>query len=101
MGPYCWIGRGSTVGHDSEIEECAFLGPGCNLASAAHIGRGANIGIGANILENSRIGEQCVVAGGALVRGDTKAFSLVAGVPAVFKKELEPKVFPEKPAGVS
>ncbi len=97
----CWLGRGATVGHDGAIGECVFLGPGANLVSAIQIGRGANVGIGANVLEFCSLGEQCVVAGGALVRKDVEALNLVAGVPAVVKKTLEPKAFPDKPAGVS
>jgi hypothetical protein len=35
----------------------------------------------------------------ALVLTDVAPFSLVAGVPATFKKTLEPKTFPELPTG--
>jgi acetyltransferase-like isoleucine patch superfamily enzyme len=101
IGRLNWLGRGATIGHDISIDECAFIAPGVNLASAVHVGRGANIGIGANVLEHVSLGEQCYVAGGAFVRGDVAPSTLVAGVPAVVKKTLEPKVFPELPVGAS
>ena len=101
VGRFSWLARGATIGHDTSIDECAFIAPGVNLASAVRVGRGANIGIGANVLEYVSLGEQCYVAGGALVLKDVAPFSLVAGVPASFKKTLEPKTFPEIPAGLS
>ena len=101
VGRLSWLARATTIGHDTSIDECAFIAPGVNLASAIRVGRGANVGIGANVLEYVSLGEQCYVAGGSLVRKDVAPFSLVAGVPASFKKTLEPKSFPEIPAGIS
>ncbi len=101
VGPLSWLARGSTIGHDTSIAECAFIAPGVNLASVVRVGRAANIGIGASVLEYLSLGEQCYVAGGALVLHDVEPLSLVAGVPATFRKMLEPKIFPDVPGGVS
>lgn len=101
VGPFTWVGRGSTIGHDGTVGDAVFFGPGAHVASGVQIGRGANIGIGSTILEFVSVGEGCVVAGGAVVRNEVEPFHLVAGVPAVVKKTVEPKVFPDKPAGIA
>jgi 2,3,4,5-tetrahydropyridine-2-carboxylate N-succinyltransferase/tetrahydrodipicolinate N-acetyltransferase len=53
------------------------------------IGRGATIGLGAAVIEERIIGEGAFVAAGAVVVNDVEAGSLVAGVPAVFKKRIQ------------
>ena len=40
VGRLNWLGRGVTIGHDTSIDECAFLAPGVNLASAVRSGAG-------------------------------------------------------------
>ena len=72
------VGRDVTVGHGAAFESCT-------------IGDESVIGMNAVILQNARVGAQCVVAAGAVVRqGDEiPDRSLVAGVPAVVKKTLE------------
>jgi len=46
------------------------------------VGRGSWLGHGSVILPGARIGRQCVVAAGSVVRGDVPDHSVVAGVPA-------------------
>ena len=46
------------------------------------IGRDCWIGAKAIILDGTRIGEGCVVAAGAVVRGCIPAYSVIGGVPA-------------------
>ena len=53
---------------------------------------GAYIGAGATILHNVRIGRCAVVAAGAVVREDVPAYTVVAGVPARFIRQLDPNV---------
>lgn len=53
-----------------------------------HVKEGAWIGAGSIILANSTIGERAIVAAGSVVRGDVDASTLVAGVPAIFKKNI-------------
>lgn len=61
---------------------------GRNVAQPIVVGDGAWIGAGATIMGGVTIGEGCVVAAGAVVIEDTKADSLYAGVPAVYKRGL-------------
>jgi carbonic anhydrase/acetyltransferase-like protein (isoleucine patch superfamily) len=51
------------------------------------------IGMGAILLNRSRVGRDCIVAPGSVVREDfvVPAGSLVAGVPAVVKRPLTPE----------
>lgn len=88
IGKQVFINRGVTIGHDTRVEEFARLFGGCNVGGHGVIGRGATIGLGAAIVEERIIGEGAFVAAGAVVVGDVEAGTLVAGVPAVFKKRI-------------
>ena len=52
------------------------------------IGRGVWIASNVTVMGPCRIGEHSVIAAGSAVRGDVRACSLYAGVPAVFIKEI-------------
>ena len=54
------------------------------------IGNDAWIGAGAMVLRGVSIGEGGIVAAGAVVTKDVPAFTIVAGNPAVFVRELSP-----------
>lgn len=86
------------------IEDDVMLGPRVNLTSENHpldpldrktvlpghilIKRNAWIGAGATILPGITIGENAVVAAGAVVNRDVPANTVVAGVPARVIKEI-------------
>ncbi|GAA3032830.1 hypothetical protein GCM10017559_70180 [Streptosporangium longisporum] len=104
IGRSCSIGRGShIVGHQSiDIGDDVFTGPYVYITDQNHvyddpeapigrqwprnnpvsIGPGSWLGTGAIILPGTRIGRQCVVAGGAVVRGEFPDHSVIAGIPA-------------------
>lgn len=67
-----------TVGHGAVLHDC-------------RLGRGSLIGMQATILHGAVIGEESLVAANSLVRekADVPARVLIAGVPAVVKKELD------------
>jgi sugar O-acyltransferase (sialic acid O-acetyltransferase NeuD family) len=88
IGEHVLINRGATIGHDTEIGDFGIVQPGANLAGHVRCGRGAIVGIGASVIEDVEIGEFARVAAGAAVIGDVPASTLVAGVPAVVKKQL-------------
>jgi carbonic anhydrase/acetyltransferase-like protein (isoleucine patch superfamily) len=71
----CDIGKNVTLGHLSMVH-----GP-------TTIGDKTLIGIHASVLQFSKIGAGVVVAGGAVIRGETEDYCLYAGVPAIKKKE--------------
>lgn len=71
------------------LEEEVSIGHGAILHGCT-IGGGTLVGMGAKILNNATIGEQCIVAAGAVVREgfEVPPRSLVAGVPATVKRRL-------------
>jgi carbonic anhydrase/acetyltransferase-like protein (isoleucine patch superfamily) len=75
--------------HPCEIGDDVSIGHGARLHGCRIIGR-AMIGTGAVLLDGSEVGEDSIVAAQALVRVGFKvpAGTLVAGVPAVVKREL-------------
>jgi len=74
------IGNRVVVGHRAIIH-------------GATVGDDSIIGMGAILLNRSRVGSNCIVAAGAVVREDFAVpdGSLVAGVPAVVKRPLTSK----------
>jgi len=89
------------------IEEGVMIGPRVQLECMNHarieengkaipsksgvirVGKKAWIGAGVIVLADSVIGEGAIVAAGSVVRGDVEPHTLVAGVPAKFKKRLK------------
>lgn len=113
IGGSCSIGRGShIVGHQSiNIGDHVFTGPYVYITDQNHvyddpdtpigrqwprnnpvsIGSGSWLGTGAIILPGTRLGRQCVVAGGAVVRGEFPDHSVIAGVPAKVVRSYDPE----------
>ena len=88
LGEHVFVGPKVHVGHDAIIEPYARLRSGCNVAGHTRIGYGATVGLGATVIEELEIGREAYVAAGAVVIQDVPARVLVAGVPAVIKKNL-------------
>jgi putative colanic acid biosynthesis acetyltransferase WcaF len=94
IGPYATLGAlgGITIGDYARISQGAFietatlsLGEGLpypHIAGPIAIQRGAWIGANAIVLGGVTVGEQAVVAAGAVVTKDVPSDSVVAGVPA-------------------
>lgn len=104
VGARCSIGRGShLVGHRSLVlGDDVITGPNCYLTDQNHvysdphtpighqwpaedpveIGNGCWLGAGCVILPGTRLGRNCVVGAGAVVRGVFRDHSVLAGVPA-------------------
>ena len=70
--------------HLGTIEHAAGEGYGKDI----QIGDGVWIGLGASIMPGVIIGNGSVVASCGCVKNDVESGTLVAGVPAVFKKKL-------------
>lgn len=87
LGRHVLVNRGATLGHDGVYEDFCTVGPGVTTGGMVHVMPGAFLGIGSVILPGVTIGRDAVVAGGAVVTRDVPDATMVAGVPAVIKKE--------------
>lgn len=92
IGKGCLINLNCTIGHDTVIGDFVELSPGVNISGNCHIGQFSNIGTNAIVLPKISIGSNVVVAAGAVVTKDVPDNCMVAGVPAVVKKQLAPIV---------
>jgi acetyltransferase-like isoleucine patch superfamily enzyme len=111
IGDRCLVNvRCGIVAHESiEIGDDVWFGQGVYITDANHgfedldvpigrqlgehqpvsVGKGSWLGHGAVILPGARIGRQCVVAAGSVVRGEVPDHSVVAGVPARVIRTLD------------
>lgn len=105
------INIGAVIGDGTMIDMGAILGGRATVGTNCHIGAGAvlagvveppsatpvivedDVLIGANavVLEGVRIGKGSVVAAGAVVTKDVAPYTVVAGTPAKFIKEIDDK----------
>jgi sugar O-acyltransferase (sialic acid O-acetyltransferase NeuD family) len=82
------VNKGVIIGHDTTICKCVTIQPGARIGGHCLIGPGSYIGIGATLIQDVTIGENSIVAAGAVVLGEVPPYTLFAGVPARFKKSL-------------
>lgn len=87
LGRHVFCNRGVRIGHHTRIGDFATLQPGANVAGLIEVGEAAYIGMGAIVTERLSIGGGATVAAGAVVRRDVAPHTMVAGNPAVVKKE--------------
>ena len=88
-----WIGEGSLIGHNVVF---ATLNHDMNpmkrqicIPKSIELGKNVWVGSNSTILPGVKIGDNAVVAAGAVVNKDVEANSIVGGVPAKFIKGVE------------
>jgi len=81
------------VGHDTVIGEFVEICPNVSISGNCEIGNYSFIGTNATILPKIKIGQNVIVAAGAVVTKDVPDNCMVAGIPAIIKKQLEPLTF--------
>ena len=98
---YCSKQGRITIGKNNDIAPNVLINTGTHEIGTAQkragldkghditIGNGCWIGMGALILSGASIGNGCIVAAGAVVKGTFPDNVMIAGVPAVIKKELK------------
>jgi len=88
------IGNGTIINthadieHDCTIGDYAQIAPGVKLGGYVTVKSLALLGIGCSIRPHITIGEGAIVAEGSSVIKDVDPYTMVAGVPAVYKKDL-------------
>lgn len=94
IGEHVHINLGCTVGHDARIGAYSTLSPGVHVSGNVSIGTGVFVGTGAVLINGSSdqplvIGDNAVIAAAACVTRDVPPRTMVAGVPALVRKELK------------
>ena len=89
IGEFCFVGQGAIFGHDTILESYAVIQSGAKLAGHVRVGKAATIGMGATILEDVSIGDYSIVEPGAVVLRDVPPFTIVSGIPAIFKQAID------------
>ncbi|MCJ1807027.1 hexapeptide transferase [Flavobacterium covae] len=87
------INLNCTIGHDCVIQEYVEICPGVNISGNCNIGSYTFIGTNSTILPKITIGKNVIVAAGSVVTKDIPDNCMVAGIPAVIKKEILPLDF--------
>ena len=87
VGSHVQINRAAAIGHDNVLDDFCTIGPGVLTGGGVHVMSGAYLGIGAVVLPGVTVGRNSVVAAGAVVTRDVPDATMVAGNPAVIKKE--------------
>jgi carbonic anhydrase/acetyltransferase-like protein (isoleucine patch superfamily) len=96
LGPRVNIQDGCVIHTDYdaplEVEEGVVVGHSAVL-HGQHVGRDTLVGIGAKLLSGCDIGEECLIAAGALVTEGRRipAHSVVMGVPGKVVREITPE----------
>ncbi len=95
VGPFGLVNRNASIGHDTRIGADVDISPNAALAGNITVGEAVRIGIGASVIEHLVLEEGCYVAGGAAVIRDVPPWVVVAGVPAIVKKERSGRPRPD------
>jgi acetyltransferase-like isoleucine patch superfamily enzyme len=87
VGPFATTGRGallntgSSLDHESKLDDFASLGPGSHTGGQVFIGARTMVGLNAGVLQGISIGSDTVIGGQSLVRTDIPAGTVAFGVP--------------------
>lgn len=88
IGEGCIVNSGAIVEHDCILGNYVHISPGAALAGGVQIKNSTHIGMGALILQNITVGSGSVVAAGSVVTKNVSDNVLVAGAPALIKKNI-------------
>ncbi|WP_213819030.1 acetyltransferase [Garciella nitratireducens] len=89
IGKGCIINTSSSIDHDCILEDGVHISPGVHVGGTVNIGKCAWVCIGSSIANNIAIGKNVIVAAEAAVTKNVPDNVMVAGVPAIFKKNTE------------
>lgn len=90
IGDNVLINTAAIVEHECDIGDHCHIASGAVICGGVRIGESCHIGANATINQGIRIGGGAVIASGAVVISDVAAHTLMAGVPAIVKKQLIP-----------
>jgi sugar O-acyltransferase (sialic acid O-acetyltransferase NeuD family) len=88
LGEAVLINLNCTIGHNVRIGRYTELSPGVHLSGNTTVGEFSVLGTGTVVIPNVKIGNNVVVAAGSVVTKDVPDNVMLAGVPAIIKKDL-------------
>lgn len=83
------IGPRAQVGHDVHVGKHCCIGANAILCGFSEIGDFTTLGVGVRVVPFVKVGKNCFIMAGAVVTKDVPDNSVMAGVPAVFKRANE------------
>jgi len=83
------INIGVSISHDCIIKDNVYLSPQVAVSGFVTIESDVFIGTNATIIDNITIGKGAIIAAGAVVTKDVAPYTMVAGCPAVLKKNMD------------
>lgn len=89
VGSGAIINSGAVVEHDNFVEDYSQISPNASLAGYVSVGKRAFVGTGAVVIPHVKIGANAIVGAGAVVIRDVQEATLVVGVPATKKRQLD------------
>lgn len=89
IGAFGVLNRCASMGHDTIAGDDVDISPNATLGSNIRVEDGVRVGINSTVIEHLTLGEYCYVAAGAAVIRDVPPGVIVAGVPAVVKKQRD------------
>lgn len=88
IGHACIINTSASIDHDCILKDGVHLSPGVNIGGKVNVGECTWIGIGAKVINNVNISSNVLIAAGAVIVNNIPPNVLMAGVPAIIKKDL-------------
>jgi sugar O-acyltransferase (sialic acid O-acetyltransferase NeuD family) len=88
IGKGCIVNTSCSIDHDCVLEDGVHISPGVHLGGTVRIGKCTWVCLGSNIINNIVIGSNVIVAAGTVVTKNVPKNVMVAGVPAIIKKQL-------------
>lgn len=87
IGKGCILNTGSSLDHDSVMEDWSSIAPGVTTGGNVKIGMRTSIGLGSNVIHRVTIGQDTVVGAGSLVLRDIGDRVLAYGSPCQFIRD--------------
>jgi sugar O-acyltransferase (sialic acid O-acetyltransferase NeuD family) len=89
VGEHVLVNYNATVGHDCAIGPLSVVGPTVAIGGWCQLGEAVYVGAGALIRERLTVGNDAVIAMGAVVTKDVPAGAVAVGVPARFRQRSQ------------
>jgi len=87
IGDGCIVETGAIIEHDNEVGECVTIAPNASTTGNVKIGDSTFMGVCSCIINHVTVGKNVIIAAGATVIANVPDNVMVAGCPALIKKQ--------------